>query len=262
MGEPWAGLPPAFSAIPTLHDCETAENVTENVRSALSRGLPELRSCSPRPGVFSVVGGGPSLARTYHLLEGRIAAGNGAHNYLIERGVIPYWAAVMDPTDLMVDLIDPHPEVMYFFASCVHPRLFDKFKNHPHVVLWHTSCLAGDELERMLVERGGDWTITGGGSTIGLRLINLGYALGFRDFHLHGMDSSVLPTGSHAYPDSDGYLGAELIRGYLTCPVYASQVREFYRMLEKLKTLDPTTFKVFGEGLFQYCWREHQRTIQ
>ena len=41
----------------------------------------------------------------------------------------------------------------------------------------------------------------GGGTSVGLRTIFLGYVLGYRTFHLHGNDASFRGLETHAYWD-------------------------------------------------------------
>ena len=74
----------------------TSEMLSEYIRSAMGRGLPELPPaiCS-HDGTAVIVGSGPSLPNHFDEIKaerekGRpICALNGAHDFLCERGLIP-----------------------------------------------------------------------------------------------------------------------------------------------------------------------------
>jgi len=249
------------------------EQALENVRSAISRGLPEIRGCyakantAPWSHRLCIVGGGPSLADTYKDLRGCIATANGAVDFLLSKGIKPHAVAVCDAVDWMADLVPAVQGIEYFIASRCHPSLFDKLKDC-NVKLWHAGSI--DDPTTILQERrkadGQNFFVIWGGSTICLRWVNLGYALGFRGFDCHGMDSSHRQW-SHAYPDKKmDRLGARphdfLIRGYPSNYVFAKQVPQFIEIAKILMSgeqFERCSFDVFGDGLLQHCWRERDQ---
>lgn len=239
--------------VPPLSACAAdPEDIREHMLSAMGRGLRELTRAVPaHDGVLSVAASGPSLADTYGAMAGRIAALNGSHDYLIGKGVIPFWCAFVDPQEVVAHLFTPRDDVLYFVASMCHPAVFDRLKGH-HVVLWHASW--PDGLEKSVLE-GREWLAVGGGSTIGLRWIALGYALGYRKFHLHGMDGSYTDK-AHA-GDEHSIVSSYLLKGYRTSPQMASQVDELITMYECRN--GEIEIEVFGDGLLQHCWREYAR---
>lgn len=229
------------------------DGIREHMFSAMGRGLRELTRAVPaHDGVLSIAASGPSLAETYGAMTGRIAALNGSHDYLIGKGVIPFWCAFVDPQEVVAHLFTPRDDVLYFVASMCHPAVFDKLKGH-HVVLWHASWPDGTE-RGPLDRRDGEWLTVGGGSTIGLRWIALGYALGYRRFHLHGMDASYTDK-AHA-GDEHSIVSSYLFKGYRTSPQMASQVNEMFTMYEG--RAGEIEIEVFGDGLLQSCWREYR----
>ena len=236
------------------------EAVFENMRSALGRDLPEVVPCKVHGNTLSVAGGGPSLEDTFGDLEGYIAAVNGSQAWLKDRDILPDACGVLDPGDHMADIIDADRRVRYFVSSTCHPTVFDKLeKAGCQVNLWHPSGHPG--AEKICREfHPDDWLMIGGGTTMGMRWINLGYILGFRRFHLHGMDSSFRAGKTHAYPDrrdTDDKL-TMTFDGYKTRLNFMAQVADFFKLLERFLDQDthPIAIEVFGDGLLQSRWRK------
>jgi len=230
---------------------EDNETVRENIKSAVSRGLPEVRLCKPHTHKLSIAAGGPSLNDTMGDLTGYIGALNGSHDHLISKGIVPNACGMMDAGDIVAELITPHPDVTYFVASMCHPSVFDKLKDC-HVVLWHASngpdCPITDLLDP-------DSVVIGGGTTIGLRWLNLGYVCGFRDFSFHGLDSSYREL-RHAYEQPSDQTDKVMAYGYETAIPLTVQVNCFLKMMERMKQpdVDPISVELHGDGLLQHVW--------
>lgn len=230
----------------------------ENTRSALGRGLPEVKWCKPHGHVLSVAGGGPSLDETHKNLTGYVAAINGSLSFLMEKGIVPNACGVLDANPHIAEMLVPHQDVTYFVASVCDPSVFDRLMSC-HVVLWHPSSRAL-LTEPVLDEHGHDWLQIGGGSTMGLRWLNLGYVCGFRKFHLHGLDSSFRSGKTHAYPDRRDESEHLTVCGYETRLNFLHQVTEFAALLALFQQPDvePVDIEVFGDGLLQANWRAYQ----
>lgn len=233
-----------------------AERMLANMRSAIARGLPLLSIQKPHDLRLSVAGGGPSLVDTYQKLEGIVATQNGTLRWLLEHDVRPGLCAVMDAGEHIADMLVADPKVHYLIASVCDPSVFDKLKGCD-VRLWHVSP---DSLEdpqgaiSILDEAYGDqWFAIGGGCTMGLRWIDLGYLLGFRQFDLHGLDSSFRGSATHAYPDRADDKECIEVNGRLTRPNFLAQVHDFFGSVERFSEPDrqPIAIEVFGDGLLQ-----------
>ena len=241
----------------TLVPAHTPEELHANMRSSIARNLPLVSLNPAHEFELSIVGGGPSLEDTYKELTGYVAAINGTLAFLLERGVVPQMCGVCDPSPHMVDIIAADPRVTYFVASIVHPSVFDKLLNAGcRVYRWNCSSIPGGEALLDEIER--DWLLIGGGSTMGLRWITLGYGIGFRNFHLHGFDSSFREKSSHAYPDHQDakeWIGFE---GFQTRANFIGQLVDFLGWLERLKEddVDPVKITVHGDGLLQSKFKE------
>lgn len=231
----------------------TPEELLGNVRYALSLGLPDLQAANePNDWVLSVAGGGPSLEDTYPQLTGCVATVNGTLAYLKTKGVMPNLCGICHPTESIADEIEADPEVTYFLGSCVHPKVFDKLlAANCKVILWHLHPIDG--LDEVLSQHYGDkgWVQIPGGTTMGLRWITLGYHLGFRKFHLHGLDSSFRKS-SHAYPHHQDQKEWITYDGYQTRIPFLGQVEDFLSLMQEGQMLDdPPQITMFGDGLLQ-----------
>lgn len=246
----------------TLVPAFAPEYLHENIRSALARDLPEVRPCKAHGHTLSIAGGGPSLGETYRDLSGQIAAINGSLAFLLDKGVVPHLCGVCDPSEHIADLVAADPRVTYFIASCAHPKVFDKLLNAGcHVVRWNVSSIPGGEA--VYGESGREFHVIGGGSTMGLRWLTLGYTCGFRIFGLHGFDSScrTAPDGtrsSHAYPDHQDGKAWIVFDGYQTRLNFVAQVADFCGWMDRLREddVDPIKITVHGDGLLQSYWRK------
>jgi hypothetical protein len=253
QGGGFTPTPFPFQLIPG-HD---PAQVLDNVRYALSLGLPEVKECKAHDGLLSVAGGGPSLDDTWQTLDGYVAAVNGSLSYLIKKGVTPQMCGVCDPRERLADIVDAVPGVAYFLASCVHPAVFDKLlKAGCAVYLWHLSPIEGQE-ELLKAHYPEGYAQIPGGCTMGTRWLTLGYHMGFRKFAFHGLDSSFRGKSSHAYPDAQDEKEWIQFDGYLTRPNFVAQATDFISIMEKSlgPDVEPITVEAKGEGLLQSRFR-------
>ncbi len=200
---------------------------------------------------MSVAAGGPSLEDTYGSLSGYVAAVNGSCRWLLERGIVPNACGVLDPGEHIADIIEADKRVTYFVASICHPSVFDKLKRC-HVVLWHPS--GSPECEILLESLFPDsWFMIGGGCTMGLRWLNLGFVCGFRSFAFHGLDSSFRGVATHAYPDRADAKEHITVSGRRTRLNFVNQVQDFFASLDTHARIsaEQVNVEVYGEGLLQ-----------
>lgn len=251
-----------------LSPAVSSETMLANMRSSLKRGLPEVTLCRPHGLTLSVAGGGPSLSDTYREMKGVIAGVNGSLKFLLDREIkqgASYICGIMDAGEHIADMIVADPKVRYYVASVCHPKVFDKLEGCD-VRLWHVSPESTEDpggVEAILNEHFPDgWHAIGGGCTMGLRWINLGYVLGFRDFNLHGLDSSFRKGETHAYPDRADTKDRIEFDGHETRPNFLAQVYDFFGVLNRFSEpdLDPIKIELFGDGLLQSRYKEFLET--
>ena len=151
---------------------------------------------------------GPSLKTTWPgiAIEQRngalVVSVSGAHDFLIERGVIPDIHVDVDPRIHKADFTkNPHPKIAYWMASCCHPKTINQLIGYD-LTLWHV--YNSDEDARILEEVDREGFLVSGGGSVGCRVVSLMYTQGYRDFSIYGMDCSF-EEGSgeqHAGPHS------------------------------------------------------------
>ena len=245
-----------------LSPAVSAEKMLANMRSSIARGLPLATICKPHNHIMSIAGGGPSLADTYKDLSGFIATVNGSLKWVIDHEIkdgASYACGIMDAGEHIADMIVANQNVRYYVASICDPKVFDKLKGCD-VRIWHVTPESTEYpvgVEKLLDESYPfQWRAIGGGCTMGLRWLDLGYFLGFRRFHLHGMDSSFRGNSTHAYPDrADGKDWMEF-SGRWTRPNFLAQVEDFGAMLHRFWAEDCNIeIEVYGDGLLQDEWK-------
>lgn len=256
------------------------EEMLANMASAIARGLREIRPCKAHGGTLSIAAGGPSLADTYMQMQGHIAAANGSLGFLLDKGVVPHFCGVMDANAHMADIVAADPGVYYFVSSNCNPALFDKLADAKcDVRLWHPTAdnigATPDQLAVLPDDKGftlggvdyPDKFMIGGGTSIGLRLMHIGYVLGYRKFHLHGNDASFRGNETHAYWDrrwGDWVDRSSIeINGYRTSLNFLQHVSSFANILDQMRPprFEPVEIEVFGDGLIQACyrfWKQHE----
>lgn len=182
-----------------------------NMRVNCKRDLPWFIEQSAHARELIVVCGGPSLennlrhVRARKKIGGWLIACNGAGQFLIEQGIIPDVIAFVDPSPVVHGFIRDTPkQTSWMLASICHPTVFGRLSDK-RVVVWHADC--GYEEQRDILDCYPEKpsSLIGGGNTIGLRMLNVGYLMGYRRMHFYGLDGSYADDGSdHAYEKHDG----------------------------------------------------------
>lgn len=175
--------------------------IVEHVRAAVTRGLPELRERRAHDKHAVLVGGGPSLADTLHEIRWRKSVGqivfamNGTVRWLIEHDVMPDYGVLLDPREDNARFVVPLDAGQWLVASQCHPAVFDMLAGQ-RVSVWHFAEAAVRELlaGRMMIC---------GAYTVGLTAMSLAFAMGYRELHLYGYDSSDAENGAHAYAQTE-----------------------------------------------------------
>lgn len=236
------------SAVPVDFETYTPvadEGLRDNVRHALSLGLPEL---SHRPiitrGRMDILANGPSAnSRNGGAQYAPTIAVNGALSILDE--VPAFWAAC-DPQPLVADFLTPaacSDETVYLVASKCHPSVFARLANR-NVLLWHVYEDATADLTA------GRETI-GPGVSITLCALELAARLGATDIHTFGWDGCFMKGASHAglgatlSPTQEVEVGPGGPR-FLTTHSWACELQDAHHRLLGF----PFPITVHGGGLF------------
>lgn len=252
-GEFW--VPLKLSNEPVALD----EDFKRNIEAVLRRGYTRFNEyISSQTGMLSICGFGPSLGHTWTRLKGDVMACNRAHDWLIAKGVVPRWCLLMDPLEVIADMVTPHPEVTYLVASRCHEKVFDKLDGFK-VVVWH--C-AGDEVLMPILEASqiAEPTVNGGTATV-TRGAVVGVVMGYDDIHIFGADSS--------FPEKDGdtHMVKSLVperviqvmcdgRNFWSTSWMTLQVEDIRIIFNDLRDKG-TSFTFYGDGLLQHAARAH-----
>lgn len=216
---------------------------------------------------IAIVGFAPSLKNTYQEIKNfkNIITCSGAHKFLLERGFTPedfetWYHLDVDPRPHKVELLGtPRKGIIYLPTSCIHPTYIDKLQeNNVEIVMWHVFAKDGESDQ--VIPRG-EWSVTGG-SDAGMRCMSVARVLGYKDFHIFGMDGCDSPQGRHAdrHPNEAPGFGETEYNGkkYITTPSLLECGKQVFHELTQLPDV---TFKFYGEGLIQAQAKDFVRPI-
>ncbi len=236
------------------HCVASDEELYANISSALARELPVLGQHVAHGGTAVLVGSGPSVSTQLDAIreeknEGHlIVALKDAHDWLIERGVIPHVAVAIDPQESRATCFTrPDSRVDYYLASQCHPRMLDHLAKH-NVHLWHLYVRKGQPVPPH------GTPLIAGGTTTGLRTMTLFYSMGFRQFALYGFDSCLQDgklrmTGDTPKPGDDTIHEIVVDGKKFYCnPSMTAQAQEFQNIYASAPDIQ---IRAHGEGLIQ-----------
>lgn len=220
-----------------------------NVRSAMQRRAREYKLSPAHDRACILVGGGPSLRQEIFLLsamatQGDIFAVNGVPRYLAERGLDTDAHVLMDAHPDVIQFVVPQLKSIRYYASQCDAPVLDAAGNE--LILWHAASMCLDDIP-------GITNIVGGGSTTATRALYLAYGLGYRKFHLFGMDSSFEEGRQHCY---DQFEYAEVMTVRCGDEEFTSSA-QMIAQAEDFKTIIPDMVSVgcevtvHGEGLLR-----------
>ncbi|MCI0564108.1 MAG: DUF115 domain-containing protein, partial [Nitrososphaera sp.] len=145
----------------------------------------------PKRHRLAVVGYGPSLRDSWEDLKPytHIWTVSGAHDFLLERGIIPTYHTDLDYRSYKADFIKvPHTSVKYVMATAVHPDYTAKLKDFD-LQLFH--CVSPYDYEYR-----GDYHHVEYGWDCGQQAIRCALTDGWQHIDLYGFDYSSQFTGT------------------------------------------------------------------
>lgn len=238
-----------------------------HVEAACSRVSDRIRLSDPHGRTAVVACYGPSLIDTIDQLRelaGRddvdLISVSGAHDFLIERGIVPDYHVECDPRPhKALNLERSHGGVIYLIASVCHQDYFDRL-GEADIRLWHVSTQ--DHVLRLIHDLGEDpkHVISGGGS-VGLRSIPLLYAMGYRAMSFFGMDCSFADDGEAQWAGKHAGKRQDVVdvdcggRIFKSSPVLLTYATNFFETVQKVSDLD---VRLYGDGLLQGMTRYYQ----
>ncbi len=216
---------------------------------------------------------GPSIRKNIGLLKDQSAADDadvisvsGSHDFLLSHGIVPTYHVECDPRAHKADNIDKaHPDVQYLMGSAVHPVLLDKLDG-ADVALWHIATSEHIRKFTQELNEPGKLIITGGAS-VGLRAVSLLYNMGYREFHIYGMDCSFADEGKEQWAGKHAGRRQDVVQiatvsGELfhTSLVLVSYATEFIEMIQRMSA--GVDIRLYGEGLLQSMTKMHAQLAE
>lgn len=254
--------------------CNTGdEKIFANIHSAIALDYPWLDKVPAHNGEAVIVGGGPSLAEKLNEIRWRKDCGNVifATNYTAKflrlNGIAADYQVILDARHENAGFLDV--DVKYLLASQVSPNtiLAAGIKGlaatlDPDITIFHP-IIPG--IEDLVWNDKRPVHLVGGGSTVGLKTIAIAHCMGFRTFHLFGMDSSYCDDKHHAYPQvlNDGDRVLDVManeRTFKAAPWMVTQVNEFQELAATLAN-EGCIITVAGDGLLPYVAHQMMKDI-
>lgn len=211
---------------------------------------------------IAVVCYGPSLHDTWEEIRNfkKIITCSGALQFLLDRGIVPTWHIEVDPRPHKAEMMrEPHPDVEYLLASCVHKAVIDKLEQFgcKKIKLWN---ILSDEYRRpsqLYRFPFGEWMLTGG-CNVGLRAMAMARFLGHHVQTVFGLDSSftkdrVQHAGFHPKEFDHVMVVSTKYGEYITNAPMLKAARQFIHEIAQIPDLDLT---LKGDGLIQTITRE------
>jgi hypothetical protein len=215
----------------------------------MANGLKWLEEEPLKDVPLVIVAGGPSLK--YQWIEitrhgGHVLALNNTYAFLRERDIEPEYFMLLDARRENMEFVrNPSPNTRHFLSAQCDPDIVNSLDN---VTLYFSHEENAKKIPGKKV------MLSAPAGTVGMKALSLGFALGYREFHLYGYDSSYADT-HHAYPQplNDGANTVEVFiepggKKYVTTPSLASQATEFIPFVRDLMQLG-CSFELHCSGL-------------
>lgn len=259
-----------------LHGCVNTDDETlrDHIKSAIRRGLPQIRRQAVNGERVCLIGGGPSLEPTLPELRQAIFEGakvvtvNGAYHWCIERNIHPSMQIVMDARPTNTRFVEPAiPNCHYVLASQCHPSLFDAVQDREHTWIFHAVADPDAKPERSILDAYylGNWEGIAGGTTVVSRAIGLLRTLGYLSYDLFGVDSCFIDGQGHAYAQPENTRDRRMTftahptghpdkaRTFVCAPWHVKQAEDFLQFIRFAG--NHFRLNVHGDGLIAYMMR-------
>lgn len=239
------------------------DNIKANIRNHAVESLRVRRAL--------LVAGGPSAADHLGEIKRLKSIGwelftvNGAHDWLISKGIFPNACVVMESQEVVDTFIrNPQRDCTYYLASQVNPKLFTRLVRGGYkVVMFHAQL--DDEATEIVESLDPEPTIFAGVPTVGLHALGVIYTLGTKKVNVYGLDSSHRPDADHAYDNSQQspIIPMEFIfkgERFISTGTWASQADRFAKMWPMYFKLG-MRIEVFGDGLLPAMYRHEKEKL-
>lgn len=251
-GREWGAPAPLAPLILHYDVCVLPDDIERNIRQSMKRAYKpfNLLLSHETDRELSIVGFGPSIENTWKELRGDVWACNGAHNWLIEKGVIPKFGFFWDAAEVVAKFVNPHPDVTYLVASRCHEEVFKKLEGFD-VYVWH--AMGDPNIEDILIEHKRMEPMLGHGTAAVTASLMLAPSMGYRKVSLFGADSSFVGEHTHAKESVVTETKLEIwVAGekFKSTSWLAGQVEDFKKLAPLLRDAG-VSIELHGGGLLQ-----------
>ena len=226
------------------------EKLADNIRAAHLRNAKWVDVSEPIQTPIVIVAGGPSVKSSLKTISQMQAAGahvfalNNVASFLVGNGITPDAHVLLDALESVASYADVPVPMKRYYASQCDPTVLDIAGGD--LVLWNPMIINLGSVVSDLRE-----PQIKGGSTVGTRVLWLAHALGYRNLHLFGLDSSYEDGEGHAYSQA-GYTNILDVKfgdkTYKSAAPLVGQVQEFQRIVPEI--LDAgCQITIHGDGL-------------
>ncbi len=202
-----------------------------------------------------IVAGGPSLKYRWPEIwghDGDVLALNNAYAFLMERGIEPDYFMLLDARQDNVNFLrKATSKTRHYIAGQCHPDVFEALRGLDARL--YLTILPGTEDIVAHIDKP-KHRIAGWVGTVGIKALCMAYALGYRELHLYGYDSSYEAGAHHAFEQklNDASHTIEVFldgKRYVTTPTMAHQASEFCQMAGDMTRAHGFDINLHCEGL-------------
>jgi hypothetical protein len=248
----------ASNAKLNVGDEQLRDNVRANCAAGWQRAVPHPTNDLE----VAILGGGPSLASQLDTLRDlrergvKLVTVNGTYSWAREHGLWPVTQIMVDARQFNARFVDPpDPACLYLIASQCHPDVLAHLPRE-RTYLWHTGI---ETIEDILEAQwpGEPVYHIPSCSTAVLTGIILLRTLGYRQFHLFGVDSCLEGTDTHhAYvqPENDGFpVIPVMVTGGRVFYCHQWMIGQAQSFMDLIRGLgNEIELEVYGDGLLAH----------
>lgn len=235
---------------------EILERMRQNIaRKGITRFSPSNLTL---PRKFALACYGPSLLDTWERMRGQsVVSVSGAHDFLVERGIIPIYHVECDSRPHKAAFLQkPQEMTTYLIASCCHSSIFEQLQGFK-IRMWHRDeGNISARIRELLLQLDPGSQLVQGGTTVGGRALNLLLRLGARKIDIHGMDCSYrgeqVWAGSHS-----GEIHKSRFKNKVAGKIFETSTTMYNAMVDFFDLLEYTGHRrceyiVHGDGMLAW----------
>lgn len=200
----------------------------------------------------------PEYERNNQLIKKRyedgykIIAVKTSYDHLMGQGILPWACFLLDPRDHVAGSIkNPDKKTIFFVSSMCNAEAWETIlKTGARVFGYHAGVRAGED--KVIAEVFGGGPLIQGGTTSGVRGLNVLYSIGYRKFELFGFDSSYYekPEKTHGKSPKEAIRVNVEGKEFWTDPELIAQSQDIEMFIKMRPDVD---LKINGDGMLGHA---------